>query len=690
MKIDMDEARIQNEPVLSVQGIDVTYFTLGGDIPAVRQANIDIRPGEALGLVGESGSGKSTIAYAIMRYLPGNGRIIRGNIIFQGKDIYKLNDNELTRLRGRNISLVPQDPLGSLNPSHRIGDQISEILEDHYKLLKKEAYEKTIEMLEQVNMPAPHMMATKYPHELSGGQQQRVLISMAFCTKPDLLIMDEPTTGLDVTTAVKIIDLIIEMKQKYNSSILYITHNLGVINRLCDRVAIIYAGEIVEEGKVVDVFKKPCHPYTLGLLGSIPRINFDVSKEKLNVIEGFLPDLTNLSQSCIFSPRCPYSERRCSSEIPPTVPIGVNRSSKCFFYQKLADSTNSVSDSKSHTTKTESLLSDNKEILLKVDKLKKVYHSKKGALRAVDGTSFKCRKGDVLGIVGESGCGKTTLAKCVVGLLDIDGGYILFDNQNIGVTYKKRSKGLLQKIQMIFQNPDATLNPQKTVNQILSRPLVLYNLVPKSRLRERVVELLQSVHLNESYLSRYPNELSGGEAQRIGIARAFALLPELVICDEPISNLDVSVQAGILNLLSDLHNRYNITSIFITHDLNVVRHISDKILVMYMGRICEIGTPDEIFTPPYHPYTEALLAAIPIVQPNIIQKKIRLEGSVPSPIDPVHGCVFHSRCPRKIGDICINTSPPEVQVSPSHIISCHIPLKELIKVTPVLSFKNER
>jgi len=690
MKIDMDAVSIKNKPVLSVQGLDVTYLSNRRDIPAVRQVNIDIRSGEALGLAGESGSGKSTIAYAIMRYLPDNGRITSGNIIFQGKDVYQLNDYELTSLRGRKISMVPQDPLGSLNPSHRIGDQISEILKVHYKLLNSEAYEKTIEILKQVNMPSPSVIATKYPHELSGGQQQRVLIAMAFCTKPDLLIMDEPTTGLDVTTAVKIIDLISEMKEKFNSSILYITHNLGVINRLCDRVTIIYAGEIVEQGKVADVFEKPCHPYTLGLLGSIPRVNLDVSKKKLNVIEGILPDLTNLNQSCIFSPRCPYSERRCFSEIPPTVHIDGNRSAKCFYYEKLVDSTNSFSEREKNLTKTKSLFSDDKQILLKADKLKKVYYSKKGALRAVDGLSFVCKKGEVLGIVGESGCGKTTLARCVVGLLDIDGGHILFNNQNIGVTYKKRSKRLLQKIQMIFQNPNSTLNPQKTINQILGRPLALYKLVPKSKLRDRVVELLESVHLNENYLSRYPHEISGGEAQRIGIARAFALLPELVICDEPISNLDVSVQSAILNLFLHLHAKYNMTSIFITHDLSVVHHISDRILVMYMGKICEIGTPDDMFAPPYHPYTEALLAAIPTVQPNITQKKIRLEGAVPSPIDPVNGCAFHTRCPRKIGGICENILPPEVEVSPSHVISCHIRLEELMNVTPVFSFEDEK
>jgi peptide/nickel transport system ATP-binding protein len=331
MKIDIDAVRFDNKPLLSIQDLDVTYYINSKKIPAVRQANFDIQPGEAHGLVGESGSGKSTIAYAIMRYLDNNGKITRGKIIFQGKDIYQLNDKELMSIRGEKISLVPQDPLGSLNQSHRIGDQISEILKIHYKLSNTEAYNKTIEILEQVYMPLPRIIYTKYPHELSGGQQQRVLIAMAFCTKPDLLIMDEPTTGLDATTAVRITDLIIEMKNKYNSSILYITHNLGIITRFCDRVTILYAGEIVEEGPAVDVFEKPRHPYTSGLLGSIPRVNLFKSKKKLNIIEGFLPNLTNLTRSCIFSPRCNYSEKRCFSEIPPTVLIDGNRMTKCFF-----------------------------------------------------------------------------------------------------------------------------------------------------------------------------------------------------------------------------------------------------------------------------------------------------------------------------------------------------------------------
>jgi peptide/nickel transport system ATP-binding protein len=693
MKNKVDVARYQEVPILSVRDLNLTYFTSGSNIHAVRQVTFNICRGQAYGLVGESGSGKSSIAFAIIRYLPSNGKITNGRINFHGRDIYKLTEKELLDIRGRKISLVPQDPLTSLNPSHRIGDQISETFRIHYKMSRLEAYEKTIEVLTQINMPDPHIIARKYPHEISGGQQQRVLISMAFYTNPDLLILDEPTTGLDVTTEVRIIDLIREMKQKYKAAILYISHNLGVVKSLCDRVGIIYAGEIVEEGDIAKVFSNPFHPYTLGLLHSIPRINLQQSKGKLDAIEGFLPDLTNLNQSCIFSPRCQYSENRCFSEVPPLKKVGKNRSSKCFFYDKLLHSIIPKTDKRTVEHKTIFTVSNNEEKLLKIDNYKYKYRTEKGNLRAVDGVSLRCKKGEVLGIVGESGCGKTTLARCIVGLLEVNGisdGHIYFKNQNIVMSHKKRSRKLLRNIQMVFQNPDASLNPQKTVEQILSRPLKLYNLVPMVKLKARVIELLESVILNKDYLSRYPHELSGGEKQRVAIARVFALLPELIICDEPISSLDVSVQAGVLNLLLNLQKKYHIAYIFITHDLNVVCHISDRIVVMYLGKICEVGTPESIFSPPYHPYTEALLSAIPILQTNITQKKIRLEGSVPSPIDPIEGCVFHTRCPRKIGDVCIKSPPPNREVSTDHIIICHIPLRELMSVTPVFNIQTDK
>jgi len=681
-----DRPNLARTPVLATHDLEVSYDLAGKSIPAVRNVSFRLWPGEALGIVGESGSGKSTIAYAIMRYLPSNGRVSNGRIVFQQKNILEMSDKEILNVRGKRISLVPQDPLTSLNPSWKIGDLLSEILRIHLKLSRMKAFEQVIDLLQQVNIADPFVTANKYPHEISGGQQQRVLISMAFCLNPDLIVMDEPTTGLDVTTEAVIIDLIKDLKKKYDTSILYITHNLGVVKKFCDRVITIYAGEVVEEGDVKSVFNEPKHPYTLGLLRSIPRVEERSAHGKLEVIEGSLPDITCLGNSCSFSPRCRYSEERCFSEVPPLLDVGSNRLTKCFFYAKINSShflkKNNRDKSENH--------SENEIIpakpLLEVINLKKHYTVSKATLRAVEGISFECNRGEVLGIVGESGCGKTTLARCIVGLLSINEGQIIFDDQDISVDYRRRKKELFKKIQMVFQNPEATLNPQKTVENIVARPLTLHKLTPKSKRRDKVLELLNLVKLNKAYLSKYPHELSGGEKQRVGIAKALALEPEILICDEPISSLDVSIQAGVLNLLMELQKTLKISYLFVSHDLNIVRYLSNRIMVMYMGKICEVGRPDDLFDPPYHPYTEALLSAIPFVQSNIFQKKIRLEGSVPSPIKTIGGCVFHSRCPRKVGEICETVPPLKVTVSPDHVLYCHIPLDQLKMLAPIFEF----
>ncbi len=686
-RAERELAATHSEPTLVIENLDIIYSSLGKNIQAVRGVSLEIGAGEAFALVGESGSGKSTIAYAIMRYLPGNGRIANGKITFRSANIFRLTATELLSLRGARMSLVPQEPLTSLNPSHRVGSQIAEVFRIHLNLSKEEAYERTIEMLKQVNMPDPEGMARKYPHEMSGGQQQRVLIAMAFSTQPDLLIMDEPTTGLDVTTEARILDLILEMKNIYNSAILYITHDLGVVRRVCERVAIIYAGEIIEVGDVNTVFNRPAHGYTLGLLGCIPKISTAAVQERLQDIEGFLPDITDLKPGCIFAARCGRVEDVCLAKVIPLTDIGSGHLTKCIFYERVLDLSDTVSGKRQGHKETaeQPPEMESHEILLKIDKLKKVFHVSSGKLLAIDGVSLECRKGEILGIVGESGCGKTTLARCIVGLLEADDGRILFNGGKVSITAKRRSRELNQKIQMIFQNPDSTLNPQKTVEQILSRPLTLFKICSIKERQKQVTRLLESVKLGERYLHRYPHELSGGEKQRVGIARAFAAEPELIICDEPISSLDVSIQAGIINLLIDLQKEHDISYLFIGHDLNVIRHISNRIVVMYMGKICEAGTSYELFQPPYHPYTEALLSAIPILENNVAVRKIRLEGAVPSPINPGSGCRFHTRCPKKAGKICVTTPPPEIEVSPGHLICCHIPLKELCSVPPVIS-----
>jgi len=666
-----------NHQVLSVKDVDITYYSGKVAFPAIRKVSFDISEGQAFGLVGESGSGKSTVAYAVMQYLASNGKISHGEIDFSGTNLLTMSSTELSGLRGLKISLVPQDPLTSLNPSHRVGDQVSEILKIHFKLTKQAADKKAVKMLEQVHLPTPRLTALKYPHQISGGQQQRVLIAMAFCTNPELLIMDEPTTGLDVTTQARILDLISEMKIKHKTAILYITHDLGVVKNLCDRVAIIYAGEIVEEGDVASIFRKPAHPYTRGLLSCMPKTYSHEIDARLDDIEGFLPNLSELKPSCIFSPRCRFVQDKCRQEIPLLREIGDARRIKCFF-DDLEDK------GKAAQADEKRKLNPDDEILIKVKNLTKLYPTKRGDLRAIDDTSFECRKGEILGIVGESGCGKTTIARCIVGLEQNNGGSISFLDQTIGAI-RKRSKETRRKIQMVFQNPEATLNPQKTVEEIIARPLALYNIVPKSQRRQRTVELLKSVNLSELYLSRFPHEISGGEKQRVGIARAFATEPEVIVLDEPISSLDVSVQAGILNLLLDLQAKNNIAYIFIGHNLSVIRHLCNSIMVVYMGRICEIGPPEELFDPPYHPYTEALLAAVPVVEPDISQREIRLVGAMPNAIDPMPGCPFHSRCPRKIGNVCEEVKPKQIKVRPGHRIACHMPLEELAAFEPIFN-----
>ena len=675
-------------PLLAVRDLDIAYNTQGATVLAVHNAAFEIRPGEALALVGESGSGKSTIAFSLMRYLPANGAVMRGQMLFDNTQLLSLTPSELLNVRGQRIALVPQNPLTSLNPNHRVGDQIAEIFRIHLKLSARQAHHRALDMLKTVHLPDPEFFARKYPHQISGGQAQRVLIAMAFSIHPDLLVMDEPTTGLDPTTEAHILDLIREMRQHYQTAMLYITHNLGVVRDLCDRLAVIYAGQIIESGEVAAVFDAPAHPYTAALLECVPKLSSANALHRLAGIEGFLPDLSEPSSGCVFASRCSFVQDRCHTATPPLQAIGLDkdkaqvstdRRSKCFF----PDFNKSTAPKPAITNQPAPASADT---LLVVEHLSKTYHTNKGALRAVDDISFACRQGEILGIVGESGCGKSTLARCIVGLEDTSTGRILFNGEPLGrISHRKTT--LRRRLQMVFQNPDATLNPKKTVEQILVRPLTLHNLAAPSHYQAKAVELLQSVNLGERYLTRYPDQLSGGEKQRVSIARALATQPELVVCDEPVSALDVSVQAGIINLLIDLRQQYGTTFIVIGHDLGVMRHLCDRILVLYMGRICQLSSSEKFTQAPYHPYTEALLASVPQVDAPPPQHRVRLEGNVPSPITPMPGCAFHSRCPRQLGSLCAQSPPPWLNAGPDHQIACHIPLAEL---NAVPSFFNSR
>ncbi len=682
-------------PVLTIRDMHISYFARGQEIKAVRGINLTVHAGETLALVGESGSGKSSVAFAAMRGLDAAGRLMRGSIHFNDTDLLALGPRELRRIQGSRIAMVYQDPQTALNPAFRVGNQIAEVISEHTDASGRKVRVRVLDLLEEVNLPDPAGVFLRYPHELSGGQQQRVLIAMAFACNPELLIMDEPTTGLDVTTEAHILDLVSKLQDTHGSAILYITHNLGVVARFCHRVAVMYAGEILEEGPVSRVFSKPNHPYTRSLLTCIPRLDLSKRDRALNAIEGRLPNLANLPGGCIFAPRCNERRDACETTHIEADPVGDDSGDfvRCLRWREIPEF-----QFDRHTRKAESAdAATTSDTLLDIGNLRCYYRLRRGLkdfatggkaklVHAVDDVDLVLGRGQTLSIVGESGCGKTTLGRTVVGLQTATAGGLMFEGKLLEGKARARGADLRRRVQIIFQNPDATLNPQKSVGETIRRPLELFGLVPMAEQVDRVAALLRSVNLPAAYAQRYPHELSGGEKQRVAIARAFAAEPELIVCDEPLSALDVSVQAAILNLLVELQKTSNTAYMFISHDLSVVRYLSDQVAVMYMGRLCEIGTPEEVFMPPYHPYTEALLSAISIPDPSIEQETVRLEGPVPSPINPAPGCRFASRCPRKVGDICEREDPPLHQINDNHRLYCHIPREDLDKMRPVIRY----
>ena len=684
--------------VLAIRNLSVSYFVRGQEVRAVREVDLTVRAGETLAVVGESGSGKSSLAFAVMRGLDAAGRVTAGSIRFNDVDLLAIGPRELRAIQGSRIAMVYQDPQTSLNPAFRVGDQIGEVVRAHTGLRGSRAEERVRELLAGVNLPDPAGAALRYPHELSGGQQQRVLIAMAFACNPELLIMDEPTTGLDVTTEAHILDLVADLKQRFGSAILYITHNLGVVARFCHRVAVMYAGEMVEEGPVSRVFSSPIHPYTRSLLTCIPRLDLSKHDRPLNAIEGQLPSLSNLPGGCIFAERCEHAGDDCRTTVPAREQVGDDAEDtvRCLHWRSLpafAFERHVRDEARARAVAGSSRLLDIGRLRCHYPVRRRILELLTGRRRtfvhAVDGIDIELGRGWTLSIVGESGCGKTTLGRAVVGLQSASGGDLVFEGNRLAGLARDRGPDLRRRVQIIFQNPDATLNPQKSVGEAVRRPLDLFKLVPEAEQAARVAELLESVNLPVGYAGCYPHELSGGQKQRVAIARAFAAEPDLIVCDEPLSALDVSVQAAILNLLVDLQKRSGTAYMFISHDLSVVRYLSDRVAVMYMGRLAEIGTPEEVFVPPYHPYTEALLSAISIPDPMIEQAGIRLEGPVPSPVDPGRGCRFASRCPRRIGTICESEDPPLHEFSASHRLYCHIPRAELDIMKPVIRYAGE-
>ncbi len=685
----MYDARNGDAPLIQLEDLAVTFHTPRGSFRAVRSASLEIARGEVLGLVGESGCGKSTVAFAMMNYLPGTAQV-DGSVRFEGMDITNFSAAELRELRGNRIAMVYQDPLTSLNPSMRVGPQIEEVLKHHLDLDGDAALGRAVELFSSVGLADPERIGARYPHELSGGQQQRVVIAMALACDPHLLIMDEPTTGLDVTTEATILDLIVELKDRVNAGILFVSHNLGVIARVADRVAVMYAGEIVEEAPVRELFKNPRHPYTVGLLSCVPQPPGDDGVERqLRSIPGSVFDAQNeQAESCLFAPRCPMATDICVQESPPFTHVTDGHMAKCYHQADV----------------TEDLWGELRERLvkpptngdlpvLKAEDLRKFYGggrrkyilfgpTVREPVRALVDVDMKVDSGRTLGIVGESGSGKSTAARAIVGLEARDRGILELRGQALEGDVGDRTEDQRSSMRMVFQNPTASLNPKLPIKHAITRALRKFAGVSRAETQERAEQLMNAVGLDPLYLDRRPSELSGGQQQRVALASAFAANPDLVVADEAVSALDVSVQAQVLNLLEEHQRETGNSYVFITHDLGVVRYVSDDILVLYAGHVAEYGPSDAVLSTPSHPYTEALLSAAPVPDPDAEPTHIRLEGSVPTLRTAFKGCFFAGRCPRKIGDICDNETPTQ-QVGPggaSHIINCHIPIEELAQL----------
>ena len=687
-------------PILEIENLSISFFTRLREIPAVMDFSVTVKPGEAVGLVGESGCGKSTVALGVMQDLGVNGRIVGGSIKFKGRNLNEMSDEELRDIRGNEIAMIYQEPMASLNPAMKIGKQLMEVPMIHEGVSKEEAYARALEVVSDVKLPDPERILKSYPHQLSGGQQQRIVIAMALMSKPALLILDEPTTALDVTVEAAVVELVKDLGKKYGTSMLFISHNLGLVLETCDRICVMYSGEAVETGSIKDVFDKMRHPYTQALFRSIPLPGADKNARPLVAIPGNFPLPHERPNGCNFGPRCDYFEEgRCNaSEIAMSGIEGDDRhATRCLKFSEI-DWDAPIKAAKQFE-KTEP-----GDVILKMDELKKYYEVAANALfggsgakkvvKANETLSFEAREGETLAIVGESGCGKSTFAKVLMGLETATDGQILLDGKNIEATaIEQRDTQTVADVQMVFQNPFDTLNPSMSVGRQIIRALEIFKYGKSDDERaQRMLELLDLVKLPRAFAERMPRQLSGGQKQRVGIARAFAGGARIVVADEPVSALDVSVQAAVTDLLMEIQRTEKTTLLFISHDLSIVRYLSDRVMVMYLGHVVEMGTTDQVFAPPYHPYTEALLSAVPIADTSIEKEHIVLEGDIPSAMNPPSGCPFQTRCRWKDkvgGGLCERDVPPIRTMANGHQLKCHLDQSVLDEMTPVIKLAAE-
>jgi peptide/nickel transport system ATP-binding protein len=659
------------KPLLACDNLTVEYSSDGVRQRAVDDLSFHINRGEAFGLVGESGCGKSTVALAIMRHLGLNGIVAKGAIHFDGIDVLGLADEELRRIRGARIAMVYQDPLSSLNPVMTIGRQLMEVPLLHRTADRQIAHQLAIQALSEVELSDPQALMSRYPHQLSGGQQQRCVIAMAMIAEPTLLVLDEPTTGLDVTVEAAVLDLIDRLRRRRGTAVLFISHNLGAVGRLCDRMGVLYAGRLVEQGPLGQVFRNPRHPYTRGLLNCVPTVGTNRQGRPLTPIAGSLTEAARLAVGCGFADRCGHVvEGLCTSG-----PIALS----------------SVAEETGHVTRcvrSESLPPfawrqesgpspvgrPAADRILEARGLGKRYDLGGSSIEALGGIEVELERGRTLAIVGESGSGKSTFARILIGLTEANDGKLCLHGQDIAhLPIAKRSRDMRQRLQMIFQNPDSTLNPSHTVGYALRRTVQRLRGLSRAEADAEVSRLLLLVQLPPDYAQRMPDQLSGGQRQRISIARALAAAPEVVVADEPVSALDVSVQAAIANLLRDLQERQKLSLVFISHDIALVRYMADYVALFYRGRVVEFGPADAVFAPPYHPYTQMLLAAVPDPDPDTLHPRLALqEPSAIRPSEAQRGCPFTARCSYRIEGTCDRKNPPIVALSSGHRIACHL------------------
>jgi peptide/nickel transport system ATP-binding protein len=664
--------------LLSIRDLRVEYTTARGTVAAIQDFSLEIGKGESFGLVGESGCGKSTLIMAIMGYMGRNGRVAGGEILFEGQSLVRATAEELRRVRGGRIAIVYQEPATALNPSMTIGRQLMEVPMAHTGASAADARAQAARVLGDVHLPDADSVMRRYPHQLSGGQKQRVVIAMALLANPALLLLDEPTTGLDVTVEAAVLDLLNELREKYGTALFYISHNLGVIAQVCDRIAVMYAGKLVEDATAADLFAAPRHPYTRGLLGSLPRPGADKRSHPLVSIPGVVPSAGRAPDSCGFLTRCALAQPGlCDVAQVPLQETISGHWVRCARWRDVAEPVD-----KPRATDLAAL---DDEIVVLARDVTREFAVGKRRLLANDRLSLTARRGHVLAVVGESGSGKSTFARVLAGLDTATGGTLTVLGDDVAAQpVRKRGATKVAAVQMVFQNPDGTLNPSHSAGYPLSRALRKFGIARDSKSAEsRVAALFDMVRLPPSLRHALPRQLSGGQKQRIAIARAFAGNPEILVADEPVSALDVSVQAAVINLLLRIQAEQKTTLVFISHDLGLVRYLADEVVVMYLGKVMESGPVGALFEPPYHPYTEALLSAVPVPDPSIRTTRIRLEGEIPSPLNVPPGCRFATRCPRKLGPECDDTPPPARDAGHDHVIHCHIPLERLRQTEPV-------